>query len=287
MHVLAQAARTSRDPLGETRDTFARLPGDPSRILVALSGGKDSLCTLDVTVRKYGAERVTPFLMELVKDLDCEWEIIRKVEKRYGVKCLGVPHHDLPRLFRDAVMMPSTAQTRAIKLTKQADTEAYVRKLTGSPDAWTAWGMRAADSVVRRAMLARIKGIDVPKRRIYPIWTWNISDVYGYLRTRKIPTPRIVGGGKFGGGVELAPKTLAWLKKFYPSDYRKIEAVFPFVGAAVFRLERMGIDDLAEVKEKFRRRREAERAAAALAADRVSEVRAEAGPPESAEGRTV
>ena len=263
------------------------MPGDPSRILVALSGGKDSLCTLDVTVRKYGAERVTPFLMELVKDLDCEWEIIRKVEKRYGLKCLGVPHHDLPRILKDGVFCPSGPRAMALKLTKQADTEAYVRKLTGAPDAWIAWGMRAADSVVRRAMLARIKGIDVPKRRIYPIWTWNLSDVYGYLRANKLPTPRIVGGGKFGGGVDLSPKTLSWLKKHYPSDYRKIEAVFPFCGAAVFRLERMGIDDLAEVKEKFRQRRIAERAAAASTGDAVSEVHAEAGSSKPAEERAI
>lgn len=69
-------------PLGATKVALAQVPAP--RILVAVSGGKDSLATLDVCIRHFGRENVTGFLMELVPGLECEWRSIRAVERRFG-----------------------------------------------------------------------------------------------------------------------------------------------------------------------------------------------------------
>lgn len=157
---------------------------------------------------------------------------------------------------------------------KQADTEDHLRRLTGIE--WVAWGMRAADSIVRNAYLKRIQGVDAKTRRVYPVWTWKKADVYGYLQARGIKPPKSVGGKFAAGvsGVSLAPKTLSWMRREFPGDYQKILRVFPFAGAAVFRYESMGIDNEAAARDAnnaMRRKLRADQKAARQEAQRQAE----------------
>lgn len=205
------------------------------RVAVMVSGGKDSLCTLDVCVRAFGAKNVVGVLMYLVKDLDVEWRHARRLEKRYGIRIVGVPHWDLSRLLKNCIFRPYVVGSENIRQLKQTDVENYIRKQLDVE--WVAWGNRAADSVVRNAYLKRIGGVDVKQRRFYPIWTWKKPDVYGYLHGRKLPVPSITGGKVQMGGVSLDPECLQWLRANEPSDFRKILDVFPFAEAAVIKLE--------------------------------------------------
>ena len=229
--------------------------GPTQKVVVMVSGGKDSLCTLDVCIKRFGRENVVGALMYLVKDLDCEWQYVRKLEKRYGIEVVGVPHYELSRLLRDSVYRPVSVANQSIRLLKQSDTENFIREVTGVE--WIAWGMRAADSIVRNAYLKRIQGVDQKQRRVYPIWTWKKPDVYGYLHARNLPVPKVTGGTKnFTGGVSLDPSCLVWMKEHFPGDYQKVLKVFPFAGAAVFRHETMGIDPVADAKAQFKARKQ-------------------------------
>lgn len=216
-----------------TRAVLARIPA--RKVLVAVSGGKDSLCTLDVCVRHFGRENVTGFLMELVKGLEVEWQHARRLEKRYGIKIHGVPHWTLSHYLRENAYRPYVTGSENIKALKQPDVEAFVRKELGAE--WIAWGNRAADSVVRNAYLKRIYGVDEKQRRFYPLWAWKKPDVYGYLHARKLPVPGITGGRVQMGGVSLDPACLRWLRDHHPKDYRKILDVFPFAEAAIIKEE--------------------------------------------------
>lgn len=206
------------------------------RVAVMVSGGKDSLCTLDVCVRAFGAKNVVGVLMYLVKDLDVEWRHARKLEKRFGIRIEGVPHWELSRLLKNCIFRPYVVGSENIRQLKQVDVENYIRKTLGAE--WIAWGNRAADSVVRNAYLKRIGGVDMKQRRFYPIWTWKKPDVYGYLHGRKLPVPSITGGKVQMGGVSLDPECLRWLRDEEPQDFAKILDVFPFAEAAVIQLER-------------------------------------------------
>lgn len=219
--------------LDETRAVLEQIP--KGRVLVAVSGGKDSLCTLDVCVRHFGPENVAGFLMHLVPDLECEWEHARKLERRFGVKIHGVPHWTLSHLMRECAFRPYVAGAERIKALKQPDIERYVRDKLGGT--WIAWGNRAADSVVRNAYLKRIRGVDQKFQRFYPIFTWKKPDVYGYLHGRKLPVPAITGGRVQMGGVSLTAECLSWIRDNYPSDLTKILEVFPFAGALLHRQE--------------------------------------------------
>ncbi len=220
--------------LADTRAVFARVPRG-RRILVAVSGGKDSLCTLDVCVREYGAENVSGFLMHLVEGLEVEWQHARRLEALFGVKIHGVPHWTLSHFLKESAYRPYTSGSERIKALKQPDVEAYVRQKLGGD--WIAWGNRAADSVVRNAYLKRIQGVDEKFQRFYPLWTWKKPDVYGYLRGRKLPIPAITGGRVQMGGVSLTAECLTWLRDHHPGDLRKILDVFPFAEALLFRAD--------------------------------------------------
>lgn len=264
--------------LGDARDVFARVPA--SSVLVAVSGGKDSLCTLDLCVRHYGAERVTGFLMYLVRDLECEWRYVRQLEKRYGIRVIGVPHYEKARLLKNCILRPYFPGSERIRLLRQVDVEDHVRKLTGAE--WIAWGNRATDSIVRGATLKACRGVDPKGRRLYPVWSWRKPDVYGYLRARKLPIPGITGGAQNAtGGVSFDPPTLVWLKREFPADFDKILREFPYAGAVVFRHEQMGIDPVAEVKARWSRPvvRKRKLDAQAAAQGQGEEARDEAEPP--------
>jgi hypothetical protein len=66
--------------------------------------------------------------------------------------------------------------------------------------------------------------------------------VYAYLKARNIPVPQeSIDMGAKGAGVDLHPDSLLWIYDNHPDDFRKIERVYPYVRAAVYRREWYGI----------------------------------------------
>lgn len=202
-------------------------------LMVGLSGGKDSVATLDLAVKVF--PRVEVFFMFLVPDLRCEEEMLRHALRRHpAVKLHRIPHPDLSTYMRGNVFgcNPRAVETRKIDLGK---IEAHFRARTGID--WFAYGERCSDGLVRNAKLKKIQGIAVNQRRVYPLWNWKERDVYGYLHANKLPVARKVGGGKVSGGVSLQPQRLGWLKREFPDDYQRVIAQFPMAAAGLFRWE--------------------------------------------------
>lgn len=214
------------------------LEGIGPRVIVGLSGGKDSLVTLDLCVQTFGASNVHAFFMRLVDGLRCEQAPIRSAVARYnGLTLHVVPHWALSHMYRRSYLRPYVHGAEFIPALKQVDVENDLRRKTGIE--WVAYGHRAVESLVRNAMLKRggMNGNDTKGRRIYPIWDWKTPDVYAYLRQNKIPVPKPLASRYAGqsGGVELSPKTLGWIKEHYPDDFVKICEVFPFAPTLLMR----------------------------------------------------
>ncbi len=253
-------------PLQTAFDVFARTPA--TKVLVAVSGGKDSICTLDLCVRHFGAKNVTGFLMELVQDVECEWAPVRALERKFGVKVIGVPHWDLAGYLKAATYREEREEHNKLRTLKQVDVENHLRKLTGVD--YIAWGVRGSDSLTRNAWLKQCRGVDTKGRRIFPLYSWRKPDVYGYLHARKLPVPGIAGGGANSGGINVTPELLIWLRDRCPhrdpgGQSRCLERMlvaFPYAGVAIYRHEVMGIDPVAAVKARHRKTRSNGKAAA-------------------------
>jgi len=251
-------------------------------VLVGLSGGKDSLVTLDLCTRVF--PRVEAFYMYHVAGLDCVERHVESAAKRARVKLHKVPHPELSRLIKLSILRPHTVGCEDVKLIKQKDIEEALARDTGIT--WCAYGERASDSFARRLYTRKNDGIHEGWKRVWPIWDWLQADVYAYLKARRIPLPERMGAAdnKHMTGFSLKPKTLAWMKEHAPSDYAKVLRVFPYAEVQVIRYANEQAKAAARAAEKAAaggseskpKPRRGRRAGGAV---RVSEVHDDAGAP--------
>lgn len=201
-------------------------------VLVGFSGGKDSIVTIDLCMRYF--DRVQPFFMYLVPDISFQNEMLDWYEKKYGLEIIRIPHFEVSSFlkygsFRDPDM--------DMHIVKTNDTYAYLRQETGIE--WIAAGERIKDSIVRRGMIKGTGSIDYKRKRFFPVAYWSKKEILGYIKAKKLKLPRdskVLGFSWHSlEGRELAP-----LRRHFPEDFKKIEAFYPFAGAAAERFERYG-----------------------------------------------
>lgn len=222
-------------PAGRLEGNLALLrsaAAESPAVLVAFSGGKDSLATLDLCKRIF--PRVEAYFMALVPELSSIEGPARRAAERAEVK-LHVVQHWLTSIYlvRGVFCIPVASGLRQLK---QVDIEREMRSRTGIT--WIAYGQRAiGDGISRALVLKRAKGRDEKGHRLFPIWNWGLADVLCYLRARKIPLPSRVGRDHQRGssGLELNTKCISWLHQNHPADYERVRRVFPHVETLIRR----------------------------------------------------
>lgn len=207
---------------------------DAQQVLVGLSGGKDSLVTLDLAVQVFGSANVVAFAMYLVRGLRCFEGPIEIAAARHRIAVEYVPHWTLGNMMKYATLMSHRGDAHLWRDTKLVDIEQLVRQRTGVD--WIVYGHRAGESIERRGMLNRCQGFNSDARRVYPVWRWRTEDVWSYMGARAIPPPPTFGKHRLSG-VDLRPETLLYIREHFPDDYRKILEVFPFAEAQLRRWE--------------------------------------------------
>ena len=223
-------------PLDDARRMLREVHAETDKIMVGLSGGKDSLVTLDLCVSEFGPENVRAYFMYLVKGLRCVETVIRWCENRYKIKVDYFPHWSLGLAYKYATYMPHRHGADEWRDMRQVDVEMVARKKSGVD--WLAYGHRMTDSIERVGMLTKISGLDQTGRRAYPLWRWNEASVLAYLRMRKIPLPAKISILKRSmSGVSFEEDTLLAIRERFPDDFAKIVEVFPYVGAKLARYE--------------------------------------------------
>jgi len=206
------------------------------KIMIGLSGGKDSLATLDVVMRCGAFSRVEAFAMYLVDGLETFEAPVRAAAARYGIPVHFVPHFELSRLLKVGVLrmhLPA-AQAPSKKLSPKNVEQALTHQHGID---WFAYGERASDSIMRAINTMRCDGVEQAWKRLWPIYDWKTAQVLTYLAARRIPVARNLWRANMDG-VSLHPLALAALKKRCPSDYAKVLKVFPMAEGQVFRVER-------------------------------------------------
>lgn len=190
---------------------------------VAFSGGKDAHATLDLCCRVF--RRVEAFYLYRVPGLQVIERLCDGVRRRYGVTVRHLPHFDLSRCFKFAVLQPHWAILDDTPRVTMHNVETAFRRDANVQ--WIAYGWRRSDSRSRAIILSNNRGRDDNARRLFPLRIWRRRDVLTYLRINRIPMPPAFGRDE-QGGVDFHPATLRYLRAFWPADYAKILEMFPY-----------------------------------------------------------
>ena len=208
-------------------------------IVVAFSGGKDALCTMDLCKRVFS--RVEAFFMETIPGLSSTTRVLELCRTRFGVTPVVFHHWTMLRALGEGAYCDPDYPDALTKV-NLADIHAQVRNHFSIPNIAT--GYKKADSMWRRRMMAKksvMRGI------VAPLTDWKQAHVIDYLTARGIPLPAMVKDprGKYvhgeDGDVDLKAMSILNLYDRHPDDFAKLEKVFPYVRAAVVRREKYGI----------------------------------------------
>lgn len=194
-------------------------------VLVAFSGGKDSVTCLDLAFKYF--KNVKPFFMYLVPNLEFQERTLRYYEKKYNTEILRIPHFMLSDFLRYGTFRLPDLDVPMVKV---VDIYNYLRELTGIY--WIIAGERIADSMVRRAMIKESSSIDMNRGRFYPIAYWNVSQVRSYNKQNNLPLSleNRALGHSFRS---LETKELKNIRDVFPNDYEKIKNFFPLCDVSI------------------------------------------------------
>lgn len=203
-------------------------------VLVAFSGGKDSVVTLDLCCRYF--KRVIPFFMYIVPGLEFQEQLLDWYERRYGLEIVRLPHFEVSNFMRYGTFREYDFSVPIISIT---DIYAYMRTTTDGT--WIAAGERINDSIVRRAMIKHSGTVDRNRGRFYPVAYWTKRNVMDYIKTKKLKLG--IDSKKLGFSFKsLDGHELSMVKQEFPNDYERILRMYPFAEAAVRRFEMYGIE---------------------------------------------
>lgn len=210
-------------------DPIKAMANITDRVLVGISGGKDSAVTLELCKRFF--PKVIGFFMHIVPGLSFQERILRHYEIRYGVEILRIPHFMTSGFYRYGAL---GLRNNSIPIVSTLEAYNYVREQTGIW--WIAGGERISDSIIRRAMIKSSGSIDEQRGRFYPIAYWNKQDVMDYIRLYKL---RVGDESKKLGFSfrSLMPQEIIQIKRHYPEDYERIRYFFPFLEATIAHYE--------------------------------------------------
>lgn len=216
-------------PLFRSVETAAAITDS---VLVAFSGGKDSVVTLDVCVRHFA--HVEGFFMYQVRGLSFQESILRYYEDKYGIPIHRIPHFELSQWLRYGLFRHCDFDCPIVSVKETYD---YMRENTDIW--WIAAGERIADSVWRRAMIKSSGTIDPKRGRFFPIAEWSKADVMAYIKQRNLR----VGAESSRLGFSfrsLMGRDLLKIQKYFPQDYARIRRWFPLVDVSIIHHKMQG-----------------------------------------------
>lgn len=194
---------------------------------IGISFGKDSLTVLDLCSRVF--PNIHGYYLYRVQDISLigDWKVY--TEKRYGIKIMMLPHFDLSRCYKNALLRPHL--DKKVPRINMKDIEIYFKAQTGCD--WMAYGWRRNDSFSRALIMKQTGGFDEKNRRVFPLRSFTRTNVLNYLKEHDIPRPPALGRDE-QGGLDFHPEAIRTLKEQYPEDYERWIQDFPFSGVQLF-----------------------------------------------------
>ena len=210
-------------------------------ILIGFSLGKDSIASF-LTLKQSGVfKKIIPYYMYSIPDLSFINNSISYFENYFETHIYQLPHPSLYRMLNNLVFQ-SPENCEIIEnfnfpnfTHEQLHTE-FLKDLKLPQSTFTAIGVRACDSILRRITIEKYGCVNYKKHTFYPIWDWNLQKVKDCLHDNKIkiPVDYELFGRSFDG---LDYRFLKPIKQRFPDDYEKILKYFPLAECELFRRE--------------------------------------------------
>jgi len=209
-------------------------------VLVAFSGGKESMAVLDLCARSFRTVHVMHAYF--VPGLEVAERQIEYAGRRWGVSVAQYQHPNFFDYLRSGVYCYESAQASVARIKRIlfGDVLQMARRDCGADV--VAIGRKRSDN---RMTLSKKRNMMREGDYIYPLYNWRQYDVLAYLQMRKIPKPE--SDGRRSSSIDLTTPCLLWLHDHHPGDFKRIARYFPDVVAVPKRREWFGVG---KVKEK-------------------------------------
>lgn len=208
-------------------------------VIVAFSGGKESIVVLDLCVKHF--KRVVPFFMYYVPGLSFQEKQLRWYEDKYGLEIVRLPHFELSNLMRYGTYRNIDLDVPIIGMNEIYQ---WMRETYGIN--WIAAGERSGDSVIRGAMIKHSGSIDEKRGRFYPVAWWTKQEILDYIRVKKLyqgMDSRVMGTSFHG----INTPSLVFLNEYFPTDYQRALRLFPLAEGAITRYKTYGKKQVSEL----------------------------------------
>lgn len=211
----------------------ARLKAEGKPVALACSLGKDSLAAW-VALEESEID-VVPVYFWSVPNLPLIAENIAQIEDVFGVEIHQAPHPRFSRMLAELTLQPPervpSILMAGIQTPDYDELWPMLKEDFGlDQKTWVCDGVRACDSIQRRASLTKHGVMKTTTRKASVICDWTKGEVMDALERRGIglPPDYELFGRSFDG---LDARFMVPLKEHRPEDYRIIKEWFPFVDA--------------------------------------------------------
>lgn len=224
----------------------AALAAEGRPVLVAFSGGKDAIAA-ELALQDAGIETVLAHLYyipgrEPGRTLDFVEQGLTDLERALGKPIHRYPHPSFYRWLNNFVFQPPE-RCEVIEAAQlpipdyQVMWELIRADLKLPADTWVADGVRAADSIVRRASFARHGVMKAGSRKVSPVADWLKAEVLDRITAAgiQLPVDYQLFGRSFDG---IDHRFLKPISEHFPDDFARILDWFPLADLELFRAER-------------------------------------------------
>lgn len=223
-------------------EVLERLKEEDRPVLLSFSCGKDSIAAW-IAMEDAGIE-VVPCYMWTVPNLKFVNDELKYFEGVFGRRIHRYPHASYYRMIVDlidqspehcglieAAMIPKPSYDDIWRLIRE-DLGLYA-------DTWVADGVRAADSIVRRASFVKHGVMKAKNRKVSPIADWLKSEVLEAIDRRgvKLPIDYEIWGRSFDG---IDYRFTAPMRERLPEDFDTLKTWFPMIESDIVRHEAYG-----------------------------------------------
>lgn len=213
-----------------SEEVLSKLADEGEPVFLSFSCGKDSTAAW-IAMREHGIP-VLPVYLYVVPDLRIVHESVNYFEGFFGQHISQYPHPSLYRMLEGNVYQaPERLHVLDNAQLPMPDLDMLwdeIRKDFDLPGAWVADGVRAADSIVRRASLSHHGVMKQYSKKVSPIADWLKSEVMACLDAHGVmlPTDYELWGRTLDG---IDARFMRPLRDRYPDDFERVKRFFPLV----------------------------------------------------------
>lgn len=210
------------------------------KTMLAFSRGKDAIATALAIRDKI---EIIPIHYEIVPGLAFIDEGLAYYEKHlFGRRIIRMPHPNVRKNIANEFLHQTLSNAEVITsarldlFTHEMLADHVIEQEGLKPGTYTAIGVRAADSPMRRTALNKYGPMRSKTRNWYPVWDWNKERLMAEISRAGIslPVDYLLWGRSFDG---LDVRFMLPMKQHMPRDYEQVKLWFPLLGADLLRYE--------------------------------------------------